>query len=135
MGTLTFTDGYISVDSNDISGDSNQINMTYEAEALDDTVFGDDTRSNKGGLKNWSFEVQGFSDFDDSAADDILFPLVGTVVAIEVRPTSDSVGSNNPKYTGNGLIQSYSPIQNSVGELAGFSLNISAAGTLARSES
>jgi hypothetical protein len=135
MATKVLTDAYISVDSNDISSDSNQLSLSYEAETQDDTVFGDDTRSNKGGLKNWSMEISGLNDFADSAVDDILFALVGTTVTVAFRPTSDAVSASNPSYSGTGLIQSYSPVQNSIGELVGYSLSVVSAGTLSRSES
>lgn len=132
MGTLTLTDAYITVDSNDISADSNQVTLNYEADAVEETAFGDDTHIMKGGLKNWSMDVSLNSDYAASALDSILFPLVGTVVTIEVRATSDSVGTSNPEYTASGLITSYTPIQGSVGDLATGTLNIVPAGTLSR---
>lgn len=135
MATLVLTDAFISIDSNDVSADGNQVSISYEAESVDETAFGDSTRINKGGLKNWSMDITFNQDFAASQLDSILFPLVGTTVAVAVRPTSASVGTGNPSYNGTGLIQSYAPLGNSVGDLATASLNITCAGDLSRSTS
>lgn len=135
MGTIALTDARIEIDSNVVSDDANQVSLNYEAESLDDTSFGDDTRSSKGGLKNWSGDVQFIQDFANAEIDSILFPLVGTTVVLKFRATSDAISTSNPEYTGTALIQSYAPLGNSVGELAGASITFEAAGTLARNTS
>ena len=61
-----------------------------------------------------------------------MFPLVGTQVAVKFRPTSAAKGSNNPEYSGTGLLSSYNPVGQSVGDLATAPIKIVSAGTLAR---
>lgn len=135
MATFVLTDAVITVDGTDLSDHGNQVSISYEAEAQDDTVFGDDTRSNAGGLKNWSMDVTFLQDFAASEVDATLFPLVGTTVTVAVRATSSAIGATNPSYTGTGLIQSYSPFGNSVGDQASASLSVACAGTLSRATS
>lgn len=132
MSTLVFTNAYINISANDLSAYGNQVNFSYEAETLDETSFGDDTRINKGGLKVWGFEINFNQDFADNLLDEILFNLVGQQVTVAFRPVNGAISTGNPEYTGTGLIQSYKPIGNSVGELAGASLTIECAGTLVR---
>lgn len=132
MTTIALTDAYININSNDLSDYGNQVALSYEADALEDTAFGDDTHSQKGGLKNWSMEMTFHQDFADNALDEILFGLVGSTVTCAMRPTSANKGTSNPEYSGTGLITSYKPFGNSVGELAGASISIVAAGTLSR---
>ena len=47
MATLILKDAEIYLGGQDISGDLNQCQIDHGAEMQDDTVFGDDTRSNK----------------------------------------------------------------------------------------
>jgi hypothetical protein len=56
-------------------------------------------------------------------------------VTVKVRGDSGSISSTNPSYEGTGLIQSYSPFGNSVGDLATASVSVEPAGTLSRATS
>lgn len=58
---------------------ANAVALAYEAEALDDTVFNDNTRSNAGGLKIITFGASGFYDASDgdTGQEAILFDKVG----------------------------------------------------------
>ncbi len=135
MATTVLTDASVTLDGNDISDHVVSVTFTYEAESLDETAMGDDTRIMKGGLKNWSVELEMHSDFATSAEDSIIFPLIGTVVVIIVRASSAAVSTSNPNYTGSVLVTSYPPFGNSVGELATTTVSMVSAGTLSRATS
>lgn len=135
MAQLIFSDAFVSIDGDDVSSSVKSVTVNYSAEMQDDTVMGDDTKSNKGGLKNWSIEVELLQDFGGSALDSILFPLVGTTFIVIVRPTSDTVSATNPNYTGTGILESYPPMGGAVGDLASTSITIQPAGTLSRATS
>lgn len=116
-----------------LTGYMNAMGLEYGAEMLDDTVFGDDTKSSKGGLKNWSAEVEFHQDYASGSVDATLFSIVGSTVAVVIRPVkATAVGPTNPNYTGNGTIESYNPMGGAVGELASASVSIQCAGTLSR---
>lgn len=135
MATFVLTDCVITIDGTDLSDHGNQVAVTYEAETQDDTAFGDDTRSNAGGLKAWSMEMTFLQDFAASEVDATLFPLVGTAVTVSVKATSSATSATNPAYTGTGLISSYSPFGNSVGDQASATCSVVPAGTLSRATS
>lgn len=118
MAQFVLTNAYFSFASNDLSSSVKQITVDYSAETQDDTTMGDTSRSAIGGLKNWSMNVEFAQDFAASAIDSILFPLVGTTGAIEVRSAATSVGSGNPKWTGTALLQTYNFLGGSVGDFA-----------------
>lgn len=133
MASSVITDGFISLGGTDISAYVKSFSLPYGAEMLDDTAMGDDTRKNKGGLKTWSVDVTFKQDFADNLLDEILFPLVGTSVAVIMRPIKATVvGPSNPNYTGTGIVEKYSPFGNAVGELATTGITIQSAGTLSR---
>jgi len=50
--------------------------------------------------------------------DSIIHPLIGTVVAVVILPTSSAVGASNPSYSFSCLVSGYSPFASSVGDLA-----------------
>jgi len=129
VATFVLTDASITINAVDLSDHSNQVSVSYEAESQDDTVFGDDTRSAIGGLKNWSMSITFLQDYASSQVDDTLFDIVGTTVALIVKPTSDAISTTNPAYTATGLIQSYSPMGQSVGDMASATVSIVPGGT------
>jgi len=134
MSELVFTDAFVSVDGNDISDHVKSVTLNYSADAPDNTVMGDDTKSGAaGGLKNWDISIEVLQDFAASQIDSIFFPLVGTAFTVILRPVKSTVvGAGNPNYTGTGLLTTFNPIGGSVGDLATTSISIQSAGTLSR---
>lgn len=132
MATLVLTDAYVLINAVDLSDHVTQVSLDYDAESLDDTHMAQTTHSHKGGLKDWTMQIDFQQDFAAAKVDATLFPLVGTTFTVEVRPTSAARSATNPGYTGTGLLTSYPPLGNSVGELAMTSAEIVAAGTLSR---
>lgn len=137
MASLHFNDAYVSINAKDLSAFVKGVTINYSAEMLDETTMGDTTRKNKGGLFNWSIDVEFKQDFGATPAPDIdLFSLVGTTFTVIVRPVKATVvGATNPNYTGTGILESYPPLGNSVGDLATSAITIQSAGALSRATS
>jgi hypothetical protein len=137
MASVTFIDCHFSYNAKDLSPYVKSVTLNYSAEMLDDTAMGDTTRINKGGLKNWSVDVEFNQDFAATPAPDIdLFSLVGTTAALIIRPVKGTaIGATNPEFRGTGILESYSPINGEVGSLATTPISIQSAGTLTRNES
>ena len=132
MAKTVLTNAFVSVGGNNISDHVRTVTINYAAEEVDDTTMGQGTRTNLGGLKTWSIDLEVANDFAASQIDSIMFPLVGTAVAVIFRPTSAVVGPTNPQYSGTGMLSSYNPVGQSVGDLATAPIKIVSAGTLAR---
>jgi hypothetical protein len=134
MASLALTDAFVSINAKDLSPFVQSVTINYAAEMLDASTMGVGTRVNLGGLKNWSIDIEFVQDFGATPAPDIdLFSLVGTTFTVIVRPVKGTlVGATNPNYTGTGILESYSPIGNSVGDLAMAPVTIQSAGPLTR---
>jgi hypothetical protein len=132
MASLVLNDAYVLINAVDLSDYVQSATVNYSAEMVDETAMGDTSRKNKGGLKNWSIDVEFKQNFAAGAVDATLFSLVGTTFPVEVRPTSAARSATNPAYTGTGVLESYNPIGNSVGDLATAAITIQSAGTLTR---
>ena len=135
MAKFVLTDASLVINSVDLSDHVTSVTLNYEAELGDDTTMGSDTRTNLGGLKNWSIDVEFTQNYASGKVDATLWGIVGTSVPIVLKPTSGAVSATNPSYSGNGVIGSYSPIGNSVGDVAMAPVTIAPAGTLTRATS
>lgn len=135
MASFAFTDARVEVNSVNLSQFCKSVTLEVSADELDDTAFGDTYRSRIGGLKDWSVQLEFNSDFAASAVDATLFPLLGSTTTIKIRPTTSSISSTNPEYSGSVLVSQVNPLGNSVGDLASVSVQWPGAGTLSRATS
>lgn len=126
------TDAYISINSNVVSDHGNKVEIPITVEDLDTTTFGNTYHTRVGGLKDGQVNITFLNDFSASQLDSIFWPLVGTVVAFEIRVTSAARSATNPAYTGNILINSWKPIAGDVGKLAQLDVSFPTSGTVTR---
>jgi hypothetical protein len=135
MATFSFTDGYLLLNAVNMSPMARQLVLKTTAAELDTTAFGATYHSRIGGLKDGQIDVEWNQDFAAGQVDVLLFPLLGTVVAFEVRPTSAARSVTNPAYTGSVLISDYSPLDGKVGDLAVNKSTWKTTGTITRATS
>ncbi len=118
MATFSFTDGFLLLNAVNMSAMARQLVLKTSAAELDNTAFGATYHSRIGGLKDGQIDVEWNQDFAAAQVDVLLFPLLGTTVTFEVRPTSAARSATNPAYTGSVLISDYTPLDGKVGDLA-----------------
>lgn len=116
MATVILKDASFVINSVDLSDHVNQIALDLGVEVQDDTAMGDNTRSGCGGLLTGAVEVSLFQDYASGKTDPTIAPIIGTVVAVVIKPASGSVSATNPSYGGNFLVTAYNPIAGSVGD-------------------
>lgn len=124
MSSVVFKNAKIFLAGYDLSGDFNRIELSYEAESLDDTVFGANTRTHKGGLKTSRAVGSGFWQAGANAVDPALFDGVGVEDAVLMLfPDGVTEGSTS---TGSGYMektmQARYNIGGAVGDLMPFTL-------------
>ena len=136
MAVMVLKNAYVLINSVDLSNHVTSVTINYSAEILEKTAMSANSKQRIAGLKDFSIDLELNQDFAGGSVDATLFPLVGAAAfPIEIRPDAGSVGATNPKYTGNGLLESYSPIDGSVGEMATTSITIQGDGDLTRATS
>jgi hypothetical protein len=121
MGQLVFVDAYVNLGTVDYSSYVRSLAFEFTPELLEDTSMGDGTHCRKPGLKNWSVEVEFYNDFADDGLDETLHALLGTEVAIKLRAVNDLPGAPsdaNPEYQMTGLLDGWTPVSGSVGEMS-----------------
>lgn len=118
MAKMVLTAAYLSIGGTDLSAYCSKIELSAEVEEKDVTTYASlGWKEVLGGLKSGGLAVGFKNDVAAAALDSIMWPLFGTVVAFEARASQTAVGASNPKYTGSALINGWSPIAGSVGDV------------------
>lgn len=118
MAKFVFTDAKILINAVDMSAMADEVSIELEVDSLDSTTFGAGWRSKLGGLKAGNVGIKFKQDFAAAQVDATIWPLLGTVTTFEIRPTSAARSATNPAYTGTLLVDKFTPITGSVGDLA-----------------
>ena len=132
MAELVLIDAHISLGGDVLSDHFTSVTLETTAEAQGLTAFGDEWMTRLGGLKDWTVTADFNQDFAAGELDATLWPLLGTSVAVLIRPTSDARSTGNPEFSGNAILTSYPPLGNSVGEAAVGSVTLEGNGQLQR---
>lgn len=136
MAIFALTDVVITINGVDLSDHITQASIETNAAELDTTTFGTNGWMSKiGGLKDWTLQIDFQSDFAAAEVDATIWPLLGETTEVVIKATSDAVSATNPSFTGDVLVNAYSPIAGSVGDLATTSASWPGAGELVRAES
>lgn len=85
-----------------------------------------------GGIKEWEVDFEFNQDFAAGQLDATIWPLIGTLIPVKVRPTSAVISATNPEFQGTALVSKYSPLDGSVGDIAMTSFTWPGSGALVR---
>lgn len=128
-------DAYISIGGNVVSDHGNKVTVNVSVADEDATTFGQTAKVRRAGLQDGSIDIDFLNDFSAAALDATFWPLLGTLVAFEIRPTSGARSATNPAYIGNVLINGWKPISGDVGKLATVSVSFPTSGATTRATS
>lgn len=101
----------------DLSARVRSISMPMSSDVVDGTCMTDTYKDKLVGMTDWKVEVEFAQDYATGSVDDTLFPLMGLVVDIAIRPTQDAAGAENPEWTGSAIMSGYSPLDGKVSDL------------------
>ncbi|MGW4852222.1 hypothetical protein ACWEPZ_13455 [Streptomyces sp. NPDC004288] len=133
MPVMVLTSEYLSLNGVDLSEYTRKAELSVEVEEKDVTTYASaGWKVVAGGLKSGELGCEFLNDFATGRIDGIMWPLLGTVVPFEVRPTNAVVGVSNPKYTGSVLIKEWKPIEGGVGDEATSSSSFPTSGPVLR---
>ena len=122
----------ITINSVDLSDQCTSATLTYTAEALEATAFGDTARKYTSGLQNNEVTVTLYQSYAATETEATIYGLVGTTTNLVLKPSSAAVSATNPSYTLTGAyLETHTPIAASLGELSTVTLTFRG-GTLAK---
>ena len=128
MASQIFKNAYFNIAGADLSASVQSLQLNYEAESLDETAMGADTRKMKGGLKNVSWDVTLFQKY--SCVDATMFGLVGCQTSVEMRACNACSSEGNPIWEQTVMVRSYPPVGGTVGDLMTVAVGLDPAGSL-----
>ena len=133
MAVFAMNDCYIALNGSDRSAYISSVTLSVNVAELDSTDFADAGWTVPiAGRKSGSLALTFNQDVAASAIDSIMWPLLGTTVTFEIRATNSTVGTSNPKYTGSLLVNSWTPLDGSPGDLAQVSVTLPLSGAVTR---
>ena len=131
MAVMALTAEFLSINAVTMSDHVKSATLAVEVDQLDSTAMGPGWKAAIGGLKAGTLNITFNDDTAVSQVDALLWPLLGTLVAFELRLSDAVVGTGNPKYTGSILIAQHN-LGGSVGELAAKTLTYPCSGVVTR---
>lgn len=103
------------------------VEISSDRETQENTGFGDSTRSQELGLKNWTATIEMNADNSSGGADEVLWGMFdnGTRVALEITEDKDSaVSASNPKWVADAYITNAPSISGAVGDKRTITVNL-----------
>jgi len=136
MARLVLTNAYIVFGTNnDLSDHIGNISLNTSYDILETTSFGDTARKRIAGLQDNSATFEFHQDFATSSVEQVIYPLLGTAVACEMRAVNAAVSTTNPKYSFSVLVSEWTPLNGGVGELATASVTWPISGAITKATS
>lgn len=125
----------VTINSVDLTDQCTSAVVNYVAEQLENTTFGNTSRSFTSGLYSNTITVTLYQSYAASETEASIYSLVGTTTTLVVKPSSSAVSATNPSYTLTGAyLSAHTPINASLGELSTIDLTFSG-GVLAKAVS
>ena len=132
MAKFYAQDYKITVGTTNLSSTINSVTLDITTDEVETTAFGSTYRTRIGGLKDASVSLDFMQDFAAGSVDALLFPLMGSTVAIKIAPTSGTVTATNPEYRFDALVTQYQPFAGSIGDIASLSVSWPVTGEVVR---
>ena len=132
MAKFFAQDYKITVGTTNLSTSINSVTLDITADSIETTAFGSTYRTSIGGLKSGTVSLDFMQDFAAGSVDALLFPLMGSTVAVKIAPTSGTVSATNPQYEFTALCTQYQPYAGATGDLATLSVTWPVSGEVTR---
>jgi hypothetical protein len=132
MAKFFAQDYKVTIGTTVLSSSIASVTLDITTDEVETTAFGSTYRTRIGGLKDASVSLDFHQDFGAGAVDALLFPLMGSTVAVAIAPTSGTVTATNPEYRFNALVTQYQPFAGAVGDLATLSITWPVSGEVLR---
>ena len=116
--TTVLSNPYVEIDGTDFTDQATAATVTSTIEALEDTAFGSTARTYTAGLQANEITITLMLSYGASEVEATLDGLVGTKFDTVIGATGATPAADNPVYTlTNGYLESYTPINGTVGSL------------------
>jgi len=136
MARIVLTNALVTVNAVDLSDLVASITLNSSVDSVETTGFSSTgTRTRVGGLTDNSISLEFHQDYASGEVEATIYPLIGTVTAVTVKPVNSATSASNPLYSMNCLVAEWTPLNGAVGELATASVTWPVSGAITKTTS
>lgn len=138
MARIVLTNAVIQVAGVDLSDHVASVSLSSTFDVVETTAFGGGdvpaaARTRIAGLADNSITLEFHQDFAAGEVEQTIYPLLGTVAEVRVKPDTGANSAANPEYIVQALVSEWTPLNGAVGELATASVTWSISGAINKS--
>lgn len=125
----------VTLNGTDLSSSLHAVTLDVSSNEIDTTTFGTSSTVYKtvvGGVVSGSAKLDFYQDYAAGSVDATIWPLVNTIGTLVIKPAGTAVSATNPSYTATVLINGYTPVMGSIGDLSSFSVTWPTSGSVTR---
>jgi hypothetical protein len=130
MAKLVLTNANITIGGTDVSANVASVQIETSVDEVETTAFGDTGKTRVGGLLDTTISLSMHNDY--SVIEGLMYPLIGSTTTIVVKPNGTAVSTANPSYSAVCLVNSWSPVNGAVGELASVDVSFPVSGIVTK---
>ena len=133
MARIVLTNAFISVGGVDLSDLVSSVSLSSSFDVVETTAFSSSaSKTRVAGLVDNSITLEFHQDYATGEVEQTIYPLLGTVAAVIVKPNGASTSAFNPSYTCQAVISEWTPVNGAVGELASASVSWPVTGAITK---
>jgi hypothetical protein len=133
MARIVLTDVQVLINtSTDISDHVASVTLNSTVNEVQTTAMGNTAITRVGGLLDNSVTLEFHQDFATSSIEATIYPLIGTLTTMKIKPTTSATSSSNPQFIFSALCTEWQPLSGAVGELATASVTWPISGTITK---
>ena len=132
MARIVLTNAYVLFGSTDLSDHISSISLSSTYDIVETTAFGQTSKTRVAGLADNSVTLEFHQDYATGEVEQTIYPLLGTVAAVIVKPNGGTTSAFNPSYSCNAVISEWTPVSGAVGELASASVSWPVTGAITK---
>ena len=133
MAKIVLTNAVVTVNAVDLSDAVSSITLNSSFDVVETTAFSSTAaRTRIGGLADNSISLEFHQDYASGEVEGTIFPLLGTLTTVTVKPVSGATSATNPLYTVSCLVAEWTPLNGAVGELATASVTWPVSGAITK---
>lgn len=123
MAAFIMKNAYLTINGVALSDHVTSITFNREADQIETTAMGDNTRTYIGGLQTGTIDIEMNQDLASGEVEATCYTLLGTSTAVVVKNDAAATSATNPSYTFNCLVTELPSVNGSVGELSTVSVS------------
>lgn len=133
MARIVLTNALVTVNAVDLSDYVASVTLNSSIDVVETTAFSSTAaRTRIGGLADNSITLEFHQDYASGEVEATIFPLIGTVTAVTVKPVAGATTATNPLYSAQCLVSEWQSLSASVGELATASVSWPVSGAIVK---